>query len=103
MNESSKSNDTLEEPGLKWPGLDLIFAYQPNHGAYMVAIVVAIIAVLITIVNNKVAICIKIGKVIPSNIFYILFGILCASIEFFIKSYKVIIPGGVFITFIIGI
>ena len=94
MTESSKSNDTL---GKQWPEVDLIFTYEPKYVIYIVAVVVAIMAVLITIVNSKAAICAKISQVIPSNIFYVLFGSLCALIEFNLSSQKVINPAEVII------
>ena len=94
MTESSSSNDTLGE---QWPEVDLILTYEPKYVIYIVAVVVAIMAVLITIVNSKTAICVKISRVIPSNIFYILFGSLCALIEFNLSSHQVINPAEVII------
>ena len=95
MNKSAKSNDTL---GRQWPGVDLLLLYDPKYVIYLVASVVAIVAVLITIVTNKAVVCVKIGKVIPNNMFYIMFGSLCALIEFYVTSNQLINPAEVIIT-----
>ena len=100
MNQSAKSNNTL---GKQWPGLDLIHLYEPKYVIYLVATVVAIVAVLITVVSNKAMVCVKITKVIPNNMFYILFGSLCALIEFYLSEYQVINPAEVILTSILVI
>ena len=92
MNQSAKSNDTS---GKQWPGVDLLLLYEPKYVIYLMAVVAAIVAVLITIVTNKVPACVKISKVIPNNIFYILFGSLCALIEYYLSSNQVINPAEV--------
>ena len=91
MNETAKSNESQKH----WPGTDLILHFKPHFFIYLVAAVVAITAVLITILINKTSICKTVGKVIPGQIWYILFGSLCALVEFYLISNLLINPAEV--------